>query len=93
MEAIVARRLTVHGTVQGVFFRAGTQQQAREHGVTGWVANRRDGSVEAWLEGSVEAVGRVESWIRGGGPPDADVARVEATDDEPAGHDGFAVRG
>ena len=93
MDTIVARHLTVHGTVQGVFFRAGTQQQAREHGVTGWVANRRDGGVEAWLEGPVEAVERVESWIRGGGPPDADVARVEGTNDEPAGHDDFTVRG
>ena len=81
---VVARRLVVHGRVQGVFFRAETRRRARQHGVNGWVANRADGTVEAWLEGSASAIAAVESWIRAGGPPSASV--------EVADHDGFEVR-
>ncbi len=93
MPTTVARHLTVRGKVQGVFFRAGTRERAAERGVRGWVANRPDGGVEAWLEGAPEAVAAVESWIRSGGPPDASVTAVDATDVTPAGHAGFAVRG
>lgn len=92
MTSIVARHLTVHGRVQGVFFRAETQRHAHDHGVTGWVANRPDGTVEAWLEGRADAVEAVESWIRGGGPPGAEITAVDADDAGPAGHDTFEVR-
>lgn len=90
---LIARRLTVHGKVQGVFFRAQTQQLAEESDVRGWVANQSDGTVEAWLEGAREAVDAVESWIRDGGPRDAHVWKVRAEDAEPAGHEHFEVRG
>ncbi|MFA9431065.1 acylphosphatase [Egicoccus sp. AB-alg2] len=92
MTTNVARHLTVRGRVQGVFFRARTREQARRHGLTGWVANRADGSVEAWLEGPPDAVEAVERWIRDGGPPRAVVTEVEAAEDTPAGHDRFDVR-
>ncbi|MBS3940049.1 MAG: acylphosphatase [Actinobacteria bacterium] len=87
-----ARRLTVHGRVQGVFFRASTRDQAERHGVRGWVANRPDGSVEAWLEGEAGAVAEVERWIRDGGPPDAAVDDVAGEDVDPAGHTRFEMR-
>lgn len=93
MTEVCARRLQVRGRVQGVFFRASTRDQARHHGVHGWVANRADGSVEAWLEGPADAVDAVERWIREGGPPRAAVDEVDAEDVEPAGHDHFEVRG
>lgn len=93
MPDTIARHLTAHGRVQGVFFRAQTQQLAQEHGVRGWVANRPDGTVEVWLEGPADAVANVESWIRGGGPPRAEVTEVDIADTEPAGHDRFDVRG
>lgn len=88
----VARHLTVHGHVQGVFFRASTRDRAREAGASGWVRNNRDGTVEAWLEGEEGAVDQVESWIRDGGPRNARVERIEAEDDDPQGHDRFEVR-
>ena len=62
--------------MQGVFFRAWTQQQARELGVSGWVRNASDGSVEAHLEGDEAAVKALiqRLWQ---GPPSADVDDVE----------------
>lgn len=91
-EDRVARRVVVHGRVQGVTFRWSTRQNAARHGVAGWVANRPDGAVEAWLEGDPAAVAAVEAWMRAGGPPAAAVAMLEADDVEPAGHQGFDVR-
>lgn len=89
----VVRHLVVHGRVQGVFFRASTQRHAERHGVTGWVRNTPEGTVEAWLEGPQDGVEAVERWMRGGGPPAAHVRRVEVADEpQPAGHDGFQVR-
>lgn len=91
-EPLLARRLVVHGRVQGVFFRASTQALAQRSGVRGWVANRADGTVEAWLEGEPAAVDRLEAWIRDGGPEHAEVTSVDAREVPPAGHPGFDIR-
>lgn len=91
-DETVARRVVVHGQVQGVYFRAATRQQARRHGVLGWVANRPDGTVEAWLEGDPDAVESVEAWIHAGGPPSAEVTDVEVEVVEPTGARGFEVQ-
>ncbi|MTV23842.1 acylphosphatase [Nitriliruptoraceae bacterium ZYF776] len=88
----VAQRVVVHGHVQGVYFRAATRQQARRHGVAGWVRNRADGTVEVWLEGDADAVESVEAWIHAGGPPSAEVVRVEVEPGEALGAHGFEVR-
>lgn len=93
MSEVIARRLVVHGRVQGVFFRAETRQQARRRGVHGWVANRPDGTVEAWLEGRADAVDTVERWISSGGPRRASVDAVDAESVDPGDHDSFEVRG
>ncbi|MFP4149647.1 MAG: acylphosphatase [Nitriliruptoraceae bacterium] len=87
----VARRVVVHGRVQGVFFRASTRDQARRHAVAGWVRNRPDGSVEAWLEGRGRDVEAVLAWIHAGGPRHASVEHVEVAQEEPEGHRGFRV--
>ena len=52
----IARHVRVTGRVQGVFFRAWAQGEARELGVSGWIRNLRDGAVEAHLEGEEAAV-------------------------------------
>lgn len=86
-----ARRVRITGRVQGVFFRAWSQQQARELGVKGWVRNAADGSVEGHLEGDEAAVKALiqRLWE---GPPSAKVEQVEVEDAAPEGLGRFEVR-
>ena len=71
-----AVHIVVHGSVQGVFFRASTQSQATEHSLTGWVRNLPDGTVEIHAEGEKESLGRFIEWCRQG-PPAANVQRLD----------------
>ena len=64
----LARHVRIAGRVQGVFFRAWTRDQARELGVSGWVRNASDGSVEAHLEGALDSVEQMIERMRSGPP-------------------------
>jgi acylphosphatase len=88
---MIRRRVIVHGLVQGVFFRDSTRRLAQRHGVSGWVANRPDGAVEAVFEGEADAVERLVAFSREG-PRGAQVKSVEVTEEKPEGLSGFAVR-
>jgi acylphosphatase len=77
---LVRKRLHIIGRVQGVAFRASTVAAARGLGLSGWVANRADGSVEAVAEGDDVAVTALVRWCHHG-PPAARVDRVEVTDE------------
>ena len=88
---MTARRIVVSGRVQGVFFRDSLRRTAESRGVSGWVRNRDDGTVEAHLEGDADAVASVTDWAHRG-PSRADVTSVDATDTEPEGATGFEVR-
>jgi acylphosphatase len=68
--------VTVQGRVQGVYFRAATVQQATLLGLTGWVMNRSDGSVELMAEGSSDKLEELVAWCRQG-PPGARVERLD----------------
>lgn len=85
------KRVVAHGHVQGVFFRDSTRRQAQTAGVAGWVANRRDGTVEAVFEGDDSAVEQLVGWMREG-PRGAQVDRIEVSDEEAEGLSGFDVR-
>ncbi len=91
MTEPIARRVVVHGRVQGVFFRDSTREEARRRGVAGWVTNRPDGAVEARFEGPEDAVLALVEWCRSG-PRHADVDGVEAGAVEPEGLEGFRIR-
>lgn len=69
------RRLVVTGRVQGVCYRASMAREAQRLGVTGWVRNRSDGSVEAMVAGTPEQVAAITNWARCG-PPAAVVEHV-----------------
>jgi len=72
---MVAYRIQVKGKVQGVFFRASTQQEAEKLGVKGWVRNEPDGSVLIEAEGSASAMEAFLAWCHEG-PPAARVSRL-----------------
>jgi acylphosphatase len=73
------RRFVVSGFVQGVFFRASTQELARRLGLTGWVRNRPDGGVELTACGAPAVLDELESWLWRG-PAGARVEHVEANE-------------
>jgi acylphosphatase len=90
MDGLIRKRLVVRGHVQGVFFRETTRREAERRGVTGWVRNQPDGSVEAVLEGEAEAVERVMERCRSG-PPGARVDAVDVVDEAAEGLPAFEV--
>ncbi len=73
-----ALSVRVEGLVQGVGFRAFTQQEARRLGVKGWVVNRDDGSVEAALYGAGAALGDLVGRLRQG-PPGAKIEKLDVS--------------
>lgn len=83
-------RVVVRGEVQGVGYRYTMRMVAREAGVSGWVRNLRDGSVEAEVEGTPGQVDEVLAWMAEG-PPGSHVASATVTDASPAGARGFEV--
>lgn len=85
------RRVVVDGHVQGVFFRETTRRRALADGVSGWVRNRDDGSVEAVLEGEPEAVERLVAFVREG-PRGARVDWVDVVSEDYEGLTGFEIR-
>lgn len=87
----IARRMMVTGQVQGVGFRWFMADAAAREGATGWVRNLPDGRVEAFVEGDIEAVTRVERAVRRG-PSRARVEKVSVVDEEPSGaYAGFSI--
>jgi acylphosphatase len=87
---VIRRRVIVRGLVQGVFFRDSARRLAQRYGVSGWIANRPDGAVEAVFEGEEDAVERLVAFS-GEGPRGAQVESVEVKEEEPEGLSGFAI--
>ncbi|MGV3657105.1 MAG: acylphosphatase [Chitinophagaceae bacterium] len=82
--------LMIRGKVQGVFYRATARQKAEELGLSGWVKNTADESVEATISGTPEAVDAFIAWCWQG-PPRAQVAHVQVTPKPDTGLTGFEV--
>lgn len=91
METGARAHVIVRGRVQGIFFRAETRSEALSLGLSGWVRNLADGSVEAVFEGERPHVEQAIEWCAHG-PAGASVDRMEANWEEPLGERGFQVR-
>ena len=87
---MITRHLRIAGRVQGVGFRYHMERKARALGVAGWVRNRRDGTVEAVVQGSGEAVDALVAWAHEG-PPAALVTDVRVAEAE-GDYSGFSAR-
>lgn len=74
-----SKRLRIEGRVQGVGYRASLMQEAIALGLHGWVRNRRDGSVEAGVDGDAAAVAAIIAWAKHG-PRGAEVTHVTVDD-------------
>lgn len=84
--------MKVYGKVQGVFFRASTQEKAQQLGLKGFVRNEKDGTVYMEAEGEPIALEQLEAWAHKG-PARARVEKVEVKDlDELAGFEEFEQR-
>jgi acylphosphatase len=87
---VTARRAVVQGRVQGVGFRYYAAHAAREFGVSGWVRNLPDGSVETLVEGDAAAVeGYLDRLRRGPSASRVDGVVVEERAEE--GHSTFEI--
>jgi len=84
------RRYRVSGHVQGVLYRAGTQQTAQQLGLTGWVRNLADGRVELVACGEPAALVEFEAWLRQG-PRHARVENVTVSETPLQTHNGFSI--
>lgn len=84
--------ITVQGRVQGVGYRAACADRARALGLRGWVRNRRDGAVEAFLAGPETTVLRMREWMWEG-PDSAQVTQLDVVPGEnEAPGPGFEIR-
>jgi acylphosphatase len=88
---MAARHLQITGRVQGVGFRYSMQCEAARIGVHGWVRNRRDGSVEALVQGNDEAIAAITDWARRG-PPGAQVTGLSVSEAVPENSTSFEQR-
>ena len=87
----ICEKCLVLGRVQGVFFRAATQQEAQRNGVSGYAKNLPDGKVEVLLYGHPDAVGHMKAWLWQG-PPSAHVTEVSCHMLEEQVHKEFIIK-
>ena len=88
---MIARHLSIHGRVQGVFYRGWAVQTARSLGLTGWVRNRNDGRLEILIVGESDESDALIDKLREG-PAMARVDNIEAHADSERPPKGFTKR-
>tara|TARA_A100000171_G_scaffold45878_1_gene50108 strand:- start:4549 stop:4818 length:270 start_codon:yes stop_codon:yes gene_type:complete len=86
-----AKGIKVTGKVQGVYFRASTQEQAKQLGIKGWCKNESDGSVLIIAEGSEESLNTLVNWCHHG-PSNASVEKVFVESIEASGFERFEIK-
>lgn len=90
MKKMLCIHAIVHGKVQGVFYRDGTRQQAETLGITGWVRNNKDDTVELHACGTEENVHSLIEWLKQG-PPRAGAIKVDWREITAENHRGFVI--
>ncbi len=83
-------KITIKGRVQGVFFRASTQEKAEELGLSGFVRNESNGDV--YLEAQGEHIDKLVDWIKAGGPKMARVDEAIISEGEGQMFVGFKIQ-
>jgi acylphosphatase len=86
-----AIHIIISGDVQGVFFRAGVQDQAKKLGLSGWARNTSDGGVEVFAEGERNSLEQLLDWCYHG-PAGAKVSEIEYGWVKPAGIKDFTIK-
>jgi acylphosphatase len=79
---VIRATITAHGHVQGISYRANAKRKAQQYGLTGYVANQPDGSVEIVAEGNPDLIERLADWCRHG-PTGAHVTSLDVERSEP----------
>ena len=72
----------IFGTVQGVFFRKYTQQQATKLNLVGWVKNMSSGTVQGHMEGEKENINKMKTWLRTTGSPKSKITKAEFSNEK-----------
>jgi acylphosphatase len=72
----------ISGTVQGVFFRKYTQQQATKLNLVGWVKNAASGTVQGHMEGRKEDVEKMKNWLRTTGSPQSKITKADFSNEK-----------
>jgi acylphosphatase len=72
----------IFGTVQGVFFRKYTQQQATKLNLVGWVKNAASGTVQGHMEGRKEDISQMKTWLRTTGSPKSKITKADFSNEK-----------
>ncbi|XP_026292332.1 acylphosphatase-2-like isoform X6 [Frankliniella occidentalis] len=80
---LLSLEFEVYGRVQGVFFRKYTQKQGKELGLRGWCMNTPKGTVLGQLEGEVQQVEKMKSWLQKTGSPKSRIDKVDFKFEKP----------
>lgn len=91
METLIAKRLRIHGRVQGVGYRESMRREATRLQLKGWVRNLADGTVEALIYGPAQDVERMTAWAKTG-PRFAKVEYVDIETADSPDHPDFLIR-
>jgi len=72
----------IFGTVQGVFFRKHTQQQATKLNLVGWVKNTASGTVQGHMEGRIDDINQMKTWLRTKGSPKSKITKADFSNEK-----------
>ena len=80
--SLISCDFEIFGTVQGVFFRKYTQQQATKLNLVGWVKNAQSGTVQGHMEGRKEDIDQMKNWLRTKGSPKSKITKAEFSNEK-----------